>query len=67
MMVIENFGYVVRMLKYEVYRARYKLTYCRHGKYHRKDSPAILWYGGDLMWFKYGKNIGYVERNHVEI
>lgn len=56
-------------LKYEIEISPYgdgRITYSRHGRFHRMDYPAIMWGDGSLRWYQYGYQHRFFSPSHVD-
>ena len=40
--------------KYEVLTNSHETIYCKNGKLHRLDGPAVKYFNGDKYWYKEG-------------
>jgi hypothetical protein len=40
-------------LKYEVHSDRKRVLHRSHGKIHRLNGPAIVWFNGEMRWEQY--------------
>jgi hypothetical protein len=44
----------IMTLKFECIIIDHYMSYCKHGKTHRTDGPAVMYDDGDMFWYQYG-------------